>query len=174
MNNIDLKLINCANFKPSVEVDGNTLQYKKDNFGALTTQYTTDKSQIKIEINKYYDVLGPWWFLTSLFFFIISIFGILDIRPDKKCISLKTTFLINVRENSKIKIVFKTRKNGEKAVEVTCENAEITQEEGNTYYVEEQAKKRYKVLRVTKVFMWLGVIALSAYALVNYMMTIFY
>lgn len=170
MNNVNLKFVNCSNLKPSIEVDGNSLKLKKDNFGALTTEYATNSSQIKIEINKYYDVLGPWWFLTHIFFFIISVFGILDIRPDKKCISLKTTFIINVQENSKVKFVFKTRKNGEKAIEATCENCEVVQEDGNVYYVEEQAKSRYKVLRITKVFIWIATVALTAFVLVNYVM----
>lgn len=163
LNTLNLKITNVANFKPTIYVDDKMLKYKRDNFGGLTTTYKTEKTSVKVEIKKLYDINGPLWFLTSLFFFVISIFGIFDLKPDKKCYSVVASFNINVTKNCNLKIKFKPRsQSSEQAFELEQTDCEITGETGNKYFVDEVAKKRYKIMRIVKICCWVALFIVIA------------
>ena len=163
LNTLNLKISGGTSLKPTIYVDGKILKYKKDNFGNLTTTYTTEKSSVLVEIKKLYDINGTLWFLTSLFFFIISIFGIFDLKPDKRCISIVASIKVNITNNSSLKIRFKPRNQTEKAFELEPTDCEVAEETNNNYFIDTVAKKRYKVMRIVKIFLWLLLIGLIVY-----------
>ena len=167
INNVNLKLTNTSGLKPNVYVDGKVLKYKKDNFGNLTTNYSTQKDVVTIEIKKIYDINGPLWFLTSLFFFFISIFGIFDLKPNKRCISIVSIIKVKVNESCSLKIKFKSRTQLETAFELESENCEVLEESGNNYYIDEVAKKRYKIMRIVKISLWIALIAILALLIIK-------
>lgn len=167
VNSLNLKISNTASFKPAIYVDGKILKYKKDNFGNLITTYNTNKNVVSIEIKKLYDINGPLWFLTSLFFFVISIFGIFDIKPNKRCISIVASFKINLTKSCSLKIGFKSRTQLEKAFELETTDCEIVEETGNNYFIDTTAKKRYKTMKIVKIVILVALLAVIAFVLIK-------
>lgn len=80
MNELNIKLTGEKNLGNStILIDGTPITLKQNEFKNLTCNYQTEKDKVKVEVIKYLDVGGVWWFITQLFFFIISVFGILDV-----------------------------------------------------------------------------------------------
>ena len=167
LNNLNLKVSNISNFNPTIYVDGKVIKFRRDNFGNYVTTYQTSSPTVKIEIKKMYDINGPFWFLTSLLFFFVSIFGIFDLKPNKRCISVIASFNVKVTKNCNLKIGFKSRTQMEKAFELEPTECEIEGETGNKYFIDDVAKKRYKTMRIVKIFCWLALIAVIVLLIVN-------
>lgn len=68
-----VSLDNCA-----IYIDGKEIQPKKNKFGNLTYNETYEKDDIRLQIVRYVDVGGFFWFLFQIFLHIITLFGILD------------------------------------------------------------------------------------------------
>ena len=164
MNTLNLKILGAGKINPTINIDGKSVKFKKNEFGSYSTNFTTEKEQVEIVIYKYLEINGKLWFLMSILFFIISLFGLLDTRYDRKCVVVDCKFLVNLQEKTEMTIKVNSLTNEGKAVECTC-NTEF-QEISNQYYVDKRAKKRLKILLAVKIILWLAlmgtVIALVA------------
>lgn len=157
MKELSLKLTGAANIKPIINIDGNNVKFKKNKFDSFETKFSTDKDRVEISIYKFLEINGKLWFLMSMIFFIISLFGILDVRYERSCIVLDCKFVINLKEKSDIVITFNSLKDKGKAVEIKtdCDFEEIS----NNYYVDLKAKKRLKILLAVKILLWIALLA---------------
>ena len=101
MNNINIKIAGANDkFRPNVFIDGKEVKYTKNNNGALELNYATEKDSIEISICKYLEISGKLWFLMSLFFFVISLFGIFDaagITETRMAVSVNSSKVMTMR-----------------------------------------------------------------------------
>lgn len=157
MKTVNLKLTGRANFgDPLVYVDGKQATFKKNKFGNLVHEFETDKATAKVEVYRALDVGGFFWFITQLFFFLISIFGIFDIHRKEKFIVVRYNSVIELKDKNDITIKLNTLKENGKPVEIEGDASVVEIE--NSCEVDTKAKKKVKWLRLTKALLAVGII----------------
>ena len=141
MNTIQCKLVGLQkNFIPSVQVDGQYIFFKKNEFGSYEAQIQTEKEEIEFILSRDFELKGKFWLLYAILSFIISIFGIFEPLYDRKCISLHCHFKMKLNQTNEIKIKFNSLQPSKKAVEIETQNECI--EQTNEYQVDKLAKKK--------------------------------
>ena len=156
MNEVNIKVTGGIKLNPVIFVDGKQLKVKKNQFGSLQATYTTDKDSIDLQIFKYLELSGKFWFLFAILFFIISVLGILNPLYDQKCIVIDCHYVVKVKEKTDVNIIFKNMVDQGQAVEIKTENE--VEEIKNIYYVDKKVKKRWIILIVTQVCVWVALI----------------
>lgn len=157
MKILNLTLKNAKNLSPTILVDDKPLKFKKNSFGTYCAQYQTEKDEVSVVIQKYQELSGRFWFLMSILFFIISVFGIFDIKMGKRSIVINSKF--NVKLENDITNFNATINDacGDKGVIYNCNG--VVEEVVNTCYEDEVVKKRKKILLATKILLWLALVA---------------
>lgn len=156
MNQLNLKMTGAWNVKPVILIDDKPVKWKKNKYGNVEIIQQFDKDKVEVKICKYFELNGKLWFLMSMLFFIISLFGILDVPYNKKCIAVDCKFIVALAEKTEVKVKFNKLSDQGRAVEIESE-AEV-QEIINEYYVDTRAKKRRKILIITKLLVWIALI----------------
>ena len=156
MKTLNLTLKNAKNLSPTILVDDKPLKFKKNSFGTYCAQYQTEKDEVSVVIQKYQELSGKFWFLMSILFFIISVFGIFDIKMSKRSIVINSKF--NVKLENDITNFNATINDacGDKGVIYNCNG--VVEEVVNTCYEDEVVKKRKKILLATKILLWLALV----------------
>lgn len=161
--NVNLKLIGFGSIgQYSINADGERLKLKKNKFGSYECTRPVESDSVKIEVYKYSDTGGFWWFLTQILFFIISVFGIFDVHGRKKfiCINFGTVIdLSTVPEGGAVNVTLKCNqpRDGMQAIEV--ESSAKATVSPNVCFVDKKAKKLNKILIVTKLLTFFAVVA---------------
>ncbi len=158
MRNLEIKLTGRQYSGETVlTVDGDPVKFKTNEFGNLVCKYQTESEKVNIKIYRLLDVGGFGWFITQLFFFIISIFGLFDIHRRERCLVVDFECELDLKEESKLTLRFNTpQKNGKAlAVETDLTGREIS----NEYYLDAKAKRVLRGLTVTKIFLALAIVA---------------
>ena len=148
MNTLKLRVINGSSTETVFKIDGKEVIPKRGKNGASEITYQTDKSSVKLSVQTYLDLRVKGWFLRSLFFFLISVFGIFDKRGNGKSRALSYEGEIPVTGETKATVrVLRFREN-EKGLAIDgVESAETE----NRWYVDGVVKKRGKVVVVAKI-----------------------
>lgn len=150
MKNLNLKIASHSNIDAYFLVDGRRIKSKKDDFGNQCKVVETENDEVEIKIFDWNEMQGKLWYLTSFLFFIISIFGLLDIKLNKNCRSIDCKVKVKLgSQDNKLKIIYNKFEDGAEAIkyESDCEVDIIS----NRYYVNKECKKRFKIMRIVKV-----------------------
>ncbi len=148
MNTLKLRLINGSSTQMMWKIDGKELPVKKGKNGVAEIVYTTDKPSVKLSVHTYLALKGKAWWLSSLLFFILSVFGLFDKRGQEKHRAIAYEGEIPVQESTQATVrVLRFREN-EKGVAIDGVEAVETE---NRCYVDTVAKKRGKVLIALKI-----------------------
>lgn len=156
MNKLNLKISGINAKGVDVRIDGEHVKITKNKFGNKVVEYETENPTVNIKIKKYLEINSRAWFFWQLLFFFVSLFGIFDIRQDKRCLVLDCEFEVKLEEITTMNISMNYAKSVEKALKVDC-NAEVN-EIKNLAYVDERAKKRMKIMRFVKIFIFVAII----------------
>ena len=132
-----------------VFIDGDSVSSEKDEHGKLVCKHQTEKDSVKIQVVRYLDCGSIWWFITQILFFIISIFGLLDIRGKNRGIALDFTAEVETANFGYITLNCNMLKDGVKAIEIKSNTP--VKEEANKYYADEQARNTFKKLFIAKI-----------------------
>lgn len=157
MNKLNLKLTGSVNLgQTQVLANGTPLVFKKNEFRNITSVYETAESKVKIEVVRFLDVGGFVWFITQLFFFVISIFGLLDIHAKPVCVASNFEIEVDLKQDCNLTLKFGSPKDGAKVAEIEadCEVNEIA----NAFVIDEGVKKKFKALKIAKIFLALAII----------------
>lgn len=158
MKTLNLKLQGGLELKPIIEIDGKVVPYKRNKYKNIILSYETDKEEIDLRIKNILEINGPYWWLIQMFFFIITIFGILNPKLEKLCYSINYHSKIKLdKEKTAIAIKFNPLKDKNRAIE-TIDEGEITEIE-NEYLLDLKAKKRKKILKILYLLSWIVLIA---------------
>ena len=150
MKQLNLKVNNNLNIDSYFLVDGKSVKGKKNQFGNTVKCIETDKEEIEISIFDFNEMQGKLWFLTSFIFFIISLFGLLDIKLNKKCRSIDCKLKVKLdKEINNLNIQYGKFEDNGCAVnfESDCEVEVIS----NRYYINEKLVKRFKIMKWVKI-----------------------
>ncbi len=153
MKSLNVKITGLGKFNPIILIDDKEINAKKNKFGSFEHTEITDKESVNIKIKSLLEIESRFWFIYGIFFFIISLFGILDYRLPKKCV--KILYEGNVKlssENGVINIGLLSMPGGPCAeVKTECEVTEVA----NMCEVDKVGLKRLKILKNTKLVMWI-------------------
>lgn len=166
MKSLNLKLTGSQNLTNTVVyIDDKQVTLKKNEFENLTYYHETENESVNIKIYKMLDVGGVWWFITQLFFFLISIFGIFDVRTKNKSLTLEYEADIDLSENTTLTLGLNPPRDGISAFKVES-NSNVT-EKSNRFFVDEAAKKKFKYLLISKIVLALAVVAIAIVIVVS-------
>ena len=150
MKKLNLKITGHPHLDTYFLVDGKSVKGKKNKFGNISKFVETDKNEVEIAIFNFDEMQGKLWFLTSFVFFIVSIFGLLDVRANKKCrlIDCKLKVKLDKEEND-LNITYNQFENNGCAIHFESDSAvEVI---SNRYYINEDVKKRVKIMKWVKI-----------------------
>ena len=69
MNTLQLKLRNQASFRPIVKIDDKEIKLKKNEFGSMVGNYSTDKNKVNLKIYTLpHEFESKYWFLIYLLY----------------------------------------------------------------------------------------------------------
>lgn len=149
MGKLNLKIIPNGVVDTICYVNGDRIIDKKNKLGYLEQVIENDNDFNEIEISSFREIDCKCWFLLEILFFIISIFGIFDVKKEKKGKSLKVKLKVQGNESADLKLIFNPFKIGEDAVKVETNGTYQIIE--NNYYIDEKIVKKLHILKVTKI-----------------------
>lgn len=158
MKILNLKLQGGIEINPIIAIDGKLIQYKRNKYKTALIKYETEKDYVDVEISNILEIKGPYWWFVQMFFYIISLFGILNPRLEKFCylVNYKSRIYLTNNENDVI-IKFNLFKENSRAIEIKTQcNVE---ENVNEYLLDLEAKKRKKILKISHILSWITLIA---------------
>ena len=166
MKKFNLKILGLTERnQPFFYINGKEVIPKKNQFGSFQIDYETDDEEITLEIYKELEINGRFWLITALFFFIISLLGILSPRYDKACLYISCKYRIKLNENNEVKMTFVNQKDNNRVeIEADCSYDEIEYE----FYHDKKAKKRLRILAFVKPLIWILTIILIIYLIINH------
>lgn len=166
MKKINLKILGLTERnQPFFYINGKEVIPNKNQFGSFQIDYKTDDEEITLEIYKELEINGRFWLITALFFFIISLLGILSPRHDKACLYISCKYQIKLNENNEVKMTFVNQKDNNRVeIEADCSYDEIECK----FYQDKKAKKHLRTLSFIKPLIWVITIILIIYFIINH------
>ncbi len=166
MRELEIKLMGGQSLgEKIVSIDNKPVKVEKNGFSNLVCKYQTENDKVNIKVYRMLDVGGILWFITQLFFFIISIFGIFDVHRKEKCFVIDFEIEVDLREENKLTLQLNTPKKDAQAINIQTDLA--FKEVSNKYCLDDKAKKTLIGLKITKIFLTLAIIAASILLLMN-------
>ena len=98
MGTLNIAITGAQRLPLRVTADGAPLGMTRNRHGNLTYSLQTQAQRVKLCIETVHELRSPLWFFASLFFFLISVFGIFDVRRpyDRKGRTLRAVFLVDM------------------------------------------------------------------------------
>ena len=84
MSKLTIRYANNSAIKPVLTVDGKEIKGEKHGKTTVFT-YETDSSSARVRVFNVLEASSPMFFLTSLLFFVLCVFGIFGDYSDFKC-----------------------------------------------------------------------------------------
>lgn len=168
MKTLNLKVRTGFTLYNNIKLDGKKVKFKKDSFGNRVIAYQTENDSVDISIINYLEINNRLWFLTNFIFFIISFFGLFDARYDKSCRVADCHFVVKLQQDEvNMEISYSPGLKSQNQAVVKCESEYETL--SNIIYVDQIAKKRYKLLKIFKILFIIVMIAIAC--LIVYLVT---
>lgn len=162
MKSIYLKLVGInSKIITNIIVDNQNIKCKKIKFDSYEAIIQTEKEEIELTLSNQLELKGKFWWLFALISFVISIFGIFEPPYDRKCISINCFFKIQLNDINQVEIKFNRLSSSGKAVELETQNH--VEEIKNEYYIDKMAKKRWTIIFIIKIIVWITIAILVGY-----------
>lgn len=142
-----------------VKIDGVPIKFTRNKNKNLICKYQIEEEKVEIEIFKLLDVGGFFWFITQLFFFIITIFGLLDAHHKERCLVIDFEIEVELKEKSELTFHFNTLKENQRPIEIETNSPAI--EISNVVLVDTNAKKVIKNLKIAKILFVIATIIIG-------------
>ena len=153
MNGLLIRVSSALYNSADVLVNGKKENFVNNKRGSYELSVEYDAAEI--EIVRKHELLSPAWFLWGLLFFVISCFGIFDVRYPKTA-PLICRFKVTTQGNGTVQFTPNIKKDGTGVV-VANDNCFVETLENSSD--EKLIKKRRKTLRIVKLLLWLALIA---------------
>ena len=166
MNSVKLKLVGInSKLIPNIFIDDQYVKCKKNEFGSYETDFQTEKDEIKIAFSRELELKSKLWWLYAILSFIVSVFGIFNPPYDRKCISMDCSFIVKLKDVNNINIKFNSLSSSGRAVEVATETS--FEEIKNEYTVDKIAKRRWIILLIARILVWIGIAILLGWLITD-------
>ncbi len=165
MAQLNLEFVGLKSLEGHVTVDGKFVKLKKVN-QKYVCHMTTNQPQAEVVIYQSHPYTGKHWLLWNLFYFIVSLFGLFDVRYNKRCLVQDACLKIDVSQDANVVIRRENFVDGGAFVrtEITAQVETIC----NQQYYDKVGKKRASVMK--KVKLAVTVLAVIAAAVVVVML----
>ena len=142
-----------------VYIDGVKAQNKEKKFSApMKYEFSTDNDVVNVVFKKTFEINSKLYILKFLFYYILSIFGIFDVR-EKNFKTMEVEFFVDLRKAQTVSVRLAPYAEGGAAV-LFDPNTVLMQK--NVFYEDESAKTRYKTLKKVKIFFTIAVFVIAA------------
>ena len=165
MNTLEIKLTGGLPDGTVVKVDGETARFRKNEFGSLVCRHSTEKDRVKIEAYRLLDVGGVWWFVVQLLLFLLSVFGLFDVRRRNACTTVDFETDLFLNGDGKVNLCFNSVSDSGPAITVETDLKQT--ETVNAYGIDIGAKKIYKALKIAKIALAVVVVAIVIAVLIS-------
>ena len=155
-----LEIIGKSDAFNTILVNGKRTKLQ-ENEGKKYIQLDTKTNSHEVIIYQTHHYTGKCWFWWNLLFYIISIFGIFDIRHNKKFLSIDCKLIINTegKDESLTTLQVLPFQNGSKFLEIKSETNQV-EEITNIQYHDTDAKIKHKKMKWAKLgITFAGIIA---------------
>lgn len=156
MKNLLIDIYAKSALAPIVTVDGEQIVCKKVARRHYRAELATEKSAVNVRITKYLEINCGFWFLWYLLYFIISIFGIFDFSPDKKCYVFECEADVDlIREFSNFSLnLYTSKKTCDVEVQANT-NIRVLKKE---CFKDKKARRRTVIYGLFKLLFWLAAV----------------
>ncbi len=131
-----------------VSIDDKPVKCKKNRYGNLVCNYQTESDRANIRIYRLLDVGGFVWFLTQIFFFLITIYGIFDVHRKERCWVIDFEAEVELKDTNYMTLQCNYPRENGNAINVQTDT--VCRELSNSFFLDRKAKKTLKWLKLTK------------------------
>lgn len=149
-----------------LSIDGDDMNISQNKFGSSEVKFATDKDEVEVAIFKYLELSSPLWLVMSIFFFIISIFGIFEPRYDRRCIVYDCKFKVKLCGRTNVALS-PCDFDGSEGKAFKLESTAEIEEMSNVQYVDARAKRRWRITVIVKICIFAAAVAITATVLVT-------
>ena len=115
--------------------------------------YASDKDRVNVKIVSFHQADSKWFYFISIFYFLISVFGIFDIRPNKKGMAMVCEFDVAMQESGEIKLCYNKFLPGTPALKIDTDlDIKVIE---NKFFIDEVVVKRVKTAKYIKLSIFL-------------------
>lgn len=154
MNDLLVRVSNVLYEQSEVLVNGKKENFVSNGRGSYELNINASGND-EIQIVRKHELTSPLWLLWGLLFFVISCFGIFDVRYSKAA-SLRCTINVVSQGGGKVQLTPNVSRDGAGVV-IANSNCEVSVVENTSDSA--LLKKRLKTLRIIKLLLWLALIA---------------
>ena len=146
--------------KPIVTIDGQRVEYERRDGGAYRIYHTSDKDKVTVRVIKILEINCKNWFLWHLLYFFISVFGLFDIRSDRKCIVYDLSFEAElIRQKTTLSVrILRPKKKGVAADIKGDTNIAVKE---NSFRVDKAARRKVLIFGLLKLVALAAIVALA-------------
>ena len=154
MKKLSLKIAGNSTLNYVLTIDGKIPTFEKNEYGNKLAYIETDKDEVELKIQSFHELDSKVWFITSTLFSIISLFGLLDVRYDKRPMTFNYVGKIKLNEISNLDLKLNTYRPNTKlfTFEGDCE---VEDNESNMFLFSKKIKNHLKVVKLVKLFLWI-------------------
>jgi len=131
----------------------------KNKKGVRTCIVETKESTAEIVFFKSHNYIGKLWWLWSILCFFVSLFGILDIPQEKRCLTVDCRFKINLESETNVTLNVQRFEDGGKFLEI--ESSTGFEEISNIQCFDKVGQKRHKIFKKIKKGIIFGTLAIA-------------
>ncbi len=155
--------VNIVGYNPALQnitINDNFCKIKKNKDRTRTIQTQVEDGKVEITVLKYHHYSGKYWVWWNLLCFFVSVFGIFDVKPDKKFVVVEYKSIVDVKTDSNITLKIQRFEDGGKFLELETENE--VEEISNKQYYDRDARKKHKKMNKIKVGAFVACVAIVA------------
>lgn len=149
----------------NVTINGKVQELERIDRNTNRVCFQTESDTAEVILYETHQYTGKCWFLIWLFFYIISLFGLLDVKQNKRCLVTYLRFSINDKVDTYTIVTFNSIRENPRVAEIASQYN--ISEIANEHYYDQKAKKIHKRLGALKFFTWLAILITLAFLLFN-------
>lgn len=151
MAKLELEFVGYNDAINSLTINGKRVKLTKNKNNTRTCLVEAEHAEIVVY--KTHNYFGKRWFWWNLFYYLISVFGLLDFNRNKRCLVVDFRFNLNLTKETKVVISIQNFENGGKFAEIECE--EQVDIINNVQYFDVEGQKRHKKMKPAKIGIFL-------------------
>ena len=149
MSKLNLTLSGFSGVDGLVTVNGKFVKFKKEKMNKHSASVEVKGDRAEVVLYRSHHYAGKGWFFWNFIYFIISVFGIFDIRKDKKCLVMDARFSVDASSDASLTLTRNKIIGQGKVVDV--ETSANYEELSNVQFYDADAIKRRLKMKIFKI-----------------------
>ena len=166
MSKLTIRYSNNGHINPALTVDGKELKGEKRGKETVYV-YETNEPSARVRVFNVLEASSPLYFLTSILYFLLSVFGIFDDRSDKKCRRISFDASVSTVSDSELKLTARGFSKSEQteAIKTECTGSLDVYE--NKFFVDKTALRRTHITTAVRVVLFIIIAAAIVFGLLS-------